>query len=135
MIMHLSDRDVVAEIKEKQEAEQIYKEAVEAGHTAALMTQQRPNIFTQKVGNIPAGDKIEVELEYVDVLRYTEGVSAFVFPSVVGPRYIPGQPRPRPDKESCARCADTDRAPDASAISPPSDECAASRSPASTTPR
>jgi len=119
MIMHLSDRDVVAEIKEKKEAEEIYKKAVEAGHTAALMTQQRPNIFTQKVGNIPAGDKIEVELEYVDVLRYTEGVSAFVFPTVVGPRYIPGKPLPRPDKESCARCADTDRVPDASAISPP----------------
>jgi len=119
MIMHLSDRDVVAEIKEKQEAEQIYKEAVEAGHTAALMTQQRPNIFTQKVGNIPAGDRIEVELEYVDMLKYTEGVSAFIFPTVVGPRYIPGQPLPRPDQEACSRCADTDRVPDASAISPP----------------
>ena len=119
MIMHLSDRDVVAEIKEKKEAEQIYKEAVEAGHTAALMTQQRPNIFTQKVGNIPAGDKIEVELEYVDMLRYTEGVSAFIFPTVVGPRYIPGQPLPGPDQEACARCADTERVPDASAISPP----------------
>jgi Ca-activated chloride channel family protein len=119
MIMHLSDRDVVAEIKEKQEAEEIYKQAVEAGHTAALMTQQRPNIFTQKVGNIPAGDKIEVELEYVDVLGYTEGVSAFVFPTVVGPRYIPGKPLPGPDQASCARCADTDQVPDASAISPP----------------
>ena len=119
MIMHLSDRDVVAEIKEKKEAEEIYKQAVEAGHTAALMTQERPNIFTQKVGNIPAGDKIEVELEYVDVLGYTEGVSAFVFPTVVGPRYIPGKPLPRPDQESCARCADTDRVPDASKISPP----------------
>jgi Ca-activated chloride channel family protein len=119
MIMHLSDRDVVAEIKEKKEAEEIYKEAVEAGHTAALMTQERPNIFTQKVGNIPAGDKIEVELEYVDMLRYTEGVSAFIFPTVVGPRYIPGKPLPRPDQEACARCADTDRVPDASAISPP----------------
>lgn len=119
MIMHLSDRDVVAEIKEKREAEEIYKQAVEAGHTAALMTQQRPNIFTQKVGNIPAGDKIEVELEYVDVLGYTEGVSAFVFPAVVGPRYIPGAPLPRTDLESCARCADTDRVADASAISPP----------------
>ncbi len=119
MIMHLADRDVVAEIKKKHEAEQIYKEAVKAGHTAALMTQQRPNIFTQKVGNIPAGDKIEVELEYVDLLGYTEGVSAFIFPTVVGPRYIPGKPLPQPDQEACARCADTDRVPDASAVSPP----------------
>jgi Ca-activated chloride channel family protein len=119
MVMHLSDRDVVAEIKEKKEAEEIYEKAVEAGHTAALMTQQRPNIFTQKVGNIPAGEKIEVELEYVDLLGYTEGVSEFVFPTVVGPRYVPGRPLPRPDLESCARCADTDRVPDASAVSPP----------------
>jgi Ca-activated chloride channel family protein len=119
MIMHLSDRDVVAEIQEKEKAQKIYEDAVARGHTAALMTQERPNIFTQKVGNIPAGDKIEVELTYVEALPYEAGVSSFVFPTVVGPRYIPGAPLPRPDQEKNARCPDTDRVPDASKISPP----------------
>jgi len=119
MVMHLADRDVVAEIEERDKARKIYEEAVARGHTAALMTQERPNIFTQKVGNIPAGDKIEVELTYVEALPYEKGVSSFVFPTIVGPRYIPGTLLSRPDQEPGARCSDTDRVPDASRISPP----------------
>lgn len=92
MVMHLPDRDVVAEIKQREEAQQIYDEAVSAGRTAALLDQERPNLFTQKVGNIPPGDVIEIELSYVEALPYDGGVSSFVFPTVVGPRYIPGQP-------------------------------------------
>ena len=119
MVMHLSDRDVKAEIKPREEAERIYEKAVSAGRTAALMTQERPNIFTQKVGNIPAGDRIEVELTYVDLLPYESGISTFAFPTVVGPRYIPGKPLAGEDQEPCARCSDTDRVTDASRISPP----------------
>jgi Ca-activated chloride channel family protein len=119
MIMHLADRDVVAKIHQRKKAEEIYQEAVDAGHTAALMTQERSNIFTQKVGNIPAGDKVEVELTYVEALSYDRGVSRFVFPTIVGPRFIPGTPLRGPDLEPSGRIPDTDRVPDASRISPP----------------
>jgi Ca-activated chloride channel family protein len=119
MTMRVADREIVAEIKPREEAERVYEEAKRTGHTASLMTQERPNIFTQKVGNIPAGHKIEVKLTYVEALPYEEGVSSFVFPTVVGPRYIPGQPLPGPDKQPGARYVDTDRVNDASRISPP----------------
>ena len=119
MTMRVADREIVAEIKPREDAERIYEEAKASGHTASLMTQERPNIFTQKVGNIPAGHKVEVKLTYVEALPYEEGVSSFVFPTVVGPRYIPGQPTQGPDQQPGARYVDTDRVEDASRISPP----------------
>ncbi|MDJ0764020.1 MAG: VIT domain-containing protein [Myxococcota bacterium] len=119
MVMHLSDRDVVAEIKEKEEAERIYHEALDSGRTAALLNQERPNIFTQKVGNISPGDKVEVELVYVELLQYEKGQSSFVFPMVVGPRYIPGMPLEQSLSDQ-GRMQDTHRVPDASKITPPS---------------
>ena len=119
MTMVVGDREIVAEIKPRADAERVYEEAKRDGRTASLMTQERPNIFTQKVGNIPAGHQVEVKLRYVEALPYEEGVSSFVFPTVVGPRYIPGQPLPGPDQQPGARHVDTDRVADASRISPP----------------
>ena len=118
MTMRLPGREVTAEIKLREEAERIYDEAVTAGQTAALLNQERPNIFTQKVGNIPPGEKVAVTLTYVDVLPYENGISSFVFPMVVGPRYIPGMPAGT-YLEASGRIPDTTRVPDASRITPP----------------
>lgn len=119
MVMHLADRDVIAEIQPREKAEAIYDEAREAGRTAALMTQERANVFTQKVANIPPGDRVEVKLTYIEALPYTGGVSELVFPTVVGPRYVPGAPLPGADHEPSGRSPDTTRVPDASRITPP----------------
>lgn len=119
MVMHLPGRDITAEIKIREEAERIYDEAVAAGQTSALLHQERADIFTQKVGNIPPGEKVEVTISYVDILAYDEGISSFVFPMVVGPRYIPGAPLSE-SKEPSGRIPDTTRVADASRITPPS---------------
>src|SRR6185295_19914294 len=69
-----------------------YEAAIRAGQTAALLEQERPNIFTQSVGNIEPGQEVKIEIGYVDVLKYDLGTYEFHFPMVVGPRYIPGTP-------------------------------------------
>ncbi len=51
--------------------------------------QQRPNIFTQKVANIEPGKRIDVNIRYFHTLAYEDGWYAFVFPTVVGPRFNP----------------------------------------------
>ena len=56
------------------------------------LEQERPNIFTQSVGNIEPGQDVKIEISYVDVLRYDMGNYEFHFPMVVGPRYNPGAP-------------------------------------------
>src|SRR5215469_7638802 len=92
MIMKVGDREIQAVIKEREEARKIFDAARQAGHTAALLDQERPNIFTQSVTNIPPNSKVEVTLSVIELLKYEAGTYEFAFPLVVGPRYIPGSP-------------------------------------------
>jgi Ca-activated chloride channel family protein len=92
MTMVIGDRRIVGVIKRRTEARAIYEQALTQGLTASLLEQERPNIFTQSVGNIKPHQKIVIEISYVDVLKYDMGTYEFHFPMVVGPRYIPGAP-------------------------------------------
>ncbi|MCP4509710.1 MAG: hypothetical protein GY826_25320, partial [Fuerstiella sp.] len=88
-VMTVGDRKIRGIIREREKAEQIYAAAKSQGHVAALMTQERPNIFTQKVANIEPGKKIDIRIRYFNTLRYDDGAYEFVFPMVVGPRFNP----------------------------------------------
>jgi len=89
MTMHVGDRVVKAVIKKRDEARQIFEQARQQGHTAALLEQERPNVFTQSVTNIEPGAKVLVVISYVETLKYEEGTYEFSFPMTVGPRYNP----------------------------------------------
>ena len=140
MTMVIGERRVVGLIKRRAEARAMYERAIEQGATASLLEQERPNIFTQSVGNIKPGKEIRIEISYVDVLNYDMGTYEFHFPMVVGPRYIPGAPiskKPKLPKELTGKVGeveapmeggdpsgtgwspDTTRVPDASRITPP----------------
>jgi len=88
-IMVIGDRRIRGIIRERQEAERIYVEARRQGHVASLLTQERPNIFTQKVANIEPGKQIDVHIKYFNTLAYADGWYEFTFPMVVGPRFNP----------------------------------------------
>ncbi len=92
MTMVMGERRIIGLIKRRDEARAVYERAIEQGTTASLLEQERPNIFTQSVGNIKPGEEIRIEISYVDVLNYDMGSYEFHFPMVVGPRYIPGIP-------------------------------------------
>jgi Ca-activated chloride channel family protein len=89
MTITIGDRVISGKIKRKEEARAIYNAARDAGYSAALLDQERPNIFTQSVANIRPGDKVKVQIQYVETLKYEDGGFEFTFPMVVGPRYIP----------------------------------------------
>jgi Ca-activated chloride channel family protein len=87
MRMKIGERVVVAKIKEREAASKQFAEAKAAGKSASLLEQDRPNVFRMKIANILPGDVIEVELRYTELLRPTDGIYSFVYPTVVGPRY------------------------------------------------
>jgi Ca-activated chloride channel family protein len=89
MTMTVGSRLIRAKIMKRDEARQVYEQAKNEGKTASLLDQERPNIFTQSVANIMPGDKVIVEISYVETLKYEDGSYEFVFPMTVGPRYIP----------------------------------------------
>jgi len=88
-IMTIGERRIRGIIRERQEAEQIYQVAKRQGHVASLLTEERPNIFTQSVANIEPGREIDVDIHYFQTLEYVDGWYEFVFPMVVGPRFNP----------------------------------------------
>ncbi|MBN2592981.1 MAG: VWA domain-containing protein [Sedimentisphaerales bacterium] len=88
-IMTIGERRIRGIIRERKEAEQIYQQAKRQGHVASLLTQERPNIFTQKVANIEPSKQIDVNIKYFNTLAYVDGWYEFVFPMVVGPRFNP----------------------------------------------
>lgn len=113
----VGQRTIRGIIKRREEAVAIYEAARREGHVAALLNQERPNIFTQAVANIMPGEQIQVMISYVETLRYENGTYEFVFPMVVGPRYIPGSAAI--GKRGGGWSPDTDQVPDASRITPP----------------
>ncbi|MEH1915411.1 VIT domain-containing protein [Nostoc sp.] len=104
-------RIIKGNIKKREEAVAIYEKAKQEGHTAGLLEQERDNIFTQSLANIKPGEQIDVTIRYTESLKFEAGNYEFVFPMVVGPRYIAGTP--------IDGSSDTDQVPDASRITPP----------------
>jgi Ca-activated chloride channel family protein len=88
-VMTIGERRIRGIIRERAEAERIYKEAKRQGYVASLLTQERPNIFSQAVANIEPGRAIDVSIQYFHTLAYDDGWYEFVFPMVVGPRFNP----------------------------------------------
>ncbi len=116
MVMKIGTRTIRGDIKKREEARKIYEDAKRQGHVASLLEQERPNIFTQSVANIMPGENIDIEISYVEYLNYQDGLYEFVFPMVVGPRYIPGKPSGQAQGTGWAE--DTSKVPDASRITP-----------------
>jgi Ca-activated chloride channel family protein len=95
MTMTIGDRIIRAEIHRRADAQRIFDDARRHGRTAAMLEQQRPNVFTQSVTNIAPGAKVLVRISYVETLKYDEGSYEFSFPMTVGPRYKDGGLNPK----------------------------------------
>ncbi|MCA9490811.1 MAG: VWA domain-containing protein [Myxococcales bacterium] len=86
--MVIGDRVIESRIARREEAREVFEEARVAGFSAALTEQQRPNLFTQEVANVPPGADIEVQLRLVQPLARVDGAWELVVPLVVAPRFV-----------------------------------------------
>ena len=75
-------------------------------------------MFTTSVANIGPGETIQITIEYQEVLRYDAGGFELRFPTVVGPRYIPGT-RKITKFSGTGWAHNTDEVGDASRVTPP----------------
>ena len=117
MRLHIGERFIEGEIREKEQAKKEYEKAKKAGMKASLVSQQRANLFTTSIANISPGETVIVEIEYQQALDYEESMFSLRFPLTVTPRYIPGVPTG--DRKGSGWAADTSQVPDASLITPP----------------
>jgi Ca-activated chloride channel family protein len=117
MEIRIGNRVIRSVIREREEAKRTYEAAKSEGKRAALVEEERPNIFTASVANLMPADHVDVRLRYVEPLRWEESRVRLMFPMVVGPRYITGAEATGHDGTGWA--FDTDAVPDASRITPP----------------
>jgi Ca-activated chloride channel family protein len=99
MKMTIGDRTITAEIREREQARQDYEDAKQAGKSASLLEQERPNVFQMNVANIMPGDRIKVEMNYTELLVPVSGIYEFDYPTVVGPRYSNQSEKTAPEND------------------------------------
>jgi Ca-activated chloride channel family protein len=116
--MEVAGRVIEGVLQERSKAREEYEKALLAGYRAAITEEERPNIFTIRVGNLMPGEEATIQLTLVGPLPFSDGEATFRFPLVVAPCYIPGTPLPGASV-GAGTAADTDAVPDASRITPP----------------
>ena len=96
LTIKIGSRVIQGEIKEKQQAKAIFKKAQAEGKKAALLSQDRPNVFRMAVTNIPPGEVIEINMSYVNSIDFTRTQAGdneyrLMFPMTLTPRFNPTQ--------------------------------------------
>jgi Ca-activated chloride channel family protein len=116
--LRIGDRLVVGNIQERGQARAAYRRAVKAGHRAALLEEERSDIFTTTVGNIAPGETVEVSFDLSGPMSCFCNTARLRFPLVVGEVYIPGPSLPG-GSVGDGTSLDTELVPDASRLTPP----------------
>ena len=117
--LQIGKRIVRGHVEERAEARRQYAEALDQGKRAALLEQERDDVFTLQVGNVTPGDAVTVRLTYSERLSFFEdGRTELRLPAVVAPRYVGGQELPR-EPVGHGVVQDSTTVPDASRITPP----------------
>lgn len=118
LTMTSEGRLIVGEIQPRQIAKQTYDTAKQAGFRTSLLEQERPNIFTASVAQIPPRGTVEISIAYQEALTPEAGVYSLRFPMVAAPRYIPVQHQVS-GVEKVGWSSSTLDVPDAARITPP----------------
>ena len=87
----VDDKTIVGEIDRRAAARERFEQALVDGRSAALLEEDRPTLFRQEIGNIPAGAEVQVEITLDQRLTWVNGGWEWRFPTVVAPRYL-GEP-------------------------------------------
>lgn len=87
--MIVGNRAIEGRIEERAAARAAFEEAKANGRKAALVEQERPNLFTNSVANIGPGESVVIQIEYQQEASTRDGVSSLRIPLVAAPRYTP----------------------------------------------
>lgn len=83
-------RVIKAELKPREAAKKAFVQAKKAGKKAALLEQQRPNLFSMDVANIPPNGTVQARIRFIDTVRFVDGQFELTLPTTLTPRYISG---------------------------------------------
>jgi Ca-activated chloride channel family protein len=111
------DRTITGAIQPRAAAHAAYEAAVSAGAVAAIVDRDRADVFAQSVTGIAPGATVSIELRWDTMARRVGDQWELRLPMVLAPRQVPGVETGAP-VVGLGSHADTDRAPDASKVTP-----------------
>lgn len=85
----VGDKLIIGEIMEKQAAKKVFEQAKRSGRKASLVEQQRPNLFSNKIANIPPQSTVVVTLKFVMPIEYAANHFSLRLPIAMTARYQP----------------------------------------------
>ncbi|WP_257535149.1 VIT domain-containing protein [Mycobacterium ulcerans] len=91
-VADLAGRRVVGVLEERGQAREDYEQALAAGQRAAIVEEDRPDVFSVRVGNLGPGEQATIEMCLTGPLAFEDGEATYRFPLVVAPRYTTGHP-------------------------------------------
>ena len=89
MDLTCGDRLIEGRVMEREAAREAYEQARQDGRKAALLEQERDNLFTQSIANLCPGEEVQITLQYVEQIQLEDGVYELAFPMTPGPRFSP----------------------------------------------
>ena len=87
--IEIGGRRVVGRVEEREKAFQVYDDAMAEGHGAYLLDEERADVFTLSVGNVPAGETVVVRITTVSTLPLEGEDIRYTLPTTISPRYAP----------------------------------------------
>jgi Ca-activated chloride channel homolog len=87
--IRIGGRRIIGEVDRIQAARERFETALLEGRSAGLVDQERTNLFTLELGNVPPGAEVVAELTVDQRLVWLhEGAWEWRFPTTVAPRYL-----------------------------------------------
>jgi Ca-activated chloride channel family protein len=91
--VEIDGRRVVGRVEERDAAFETYDDAMAAGHGAYLLDEERADVFTASVGNLPPGGEAVLRITTVSDLPLEGDAIRFTLPTAIAPRYAPARDR------------------------------------------
>jgi Ca-activated chloride channel family protein len=87
MAVELTGKRMQATVTAKQQALADYERAVENGDTAVMVEKTAVGLYTANLGNIKSGERISIEIEYAQLLKYEQDQVRLCVPTVIAEKY------------------------------------------------
>lgn len=87
LIIKMGDKEIIGKIMEKKSAKVLYQKVKKQGRKASLVEQHRPNLFTNKIANVPAQSTVVVTLKFIMPISFSNGKFTLRLPLAFTQRY------------------------------------------------
>ena len=83
----IGERELFGRAVEKRAAEQEYEECLVKGDSPVMLERLESGLYTLNVGNLLPGERAEISVEFVEVLRVARGAVRYELPTTLGVWY------------------------------------------------